>query len=140
MMRTIVEKTGAIHGLVLCLGALTGTGSIAMAQIAIEAERIYPMAGDLKPVENGVVLCSPEGKIERVGRADEITIPGEYQRVSANVVTPGFVDAHATVGLSGILNSERHDQGAAGEVGADSARASGAGCLQWPRSAGEVAS
>jgi imidazolonepropionase-like amidohydrolase len=80
------------------------------AQLAIEADQLYTMTGDLKPIEKGVVLCSAQGKIEKIGVAGEVAIPAGYKRLRAKVVTPGFVDAHATVGLSGILNLERHDQ------------------------------
>ena len=86
------------------------TSSTLTAQIAIEAETLYPMTGDLKPIKNGVVLCGASGKIEMVGTAAEVSIPIGYQRIKAKVVMPGIIDAHATVGLSGILNSDKHDQ------------------------------
>ena len=82
----------------------------AHAQLAIEAETLYPMTGDWKPIEKGVVICSAEGTITAVGKQGEVEIPPGHRVLKAAVVTPGFVDARATVGLSGILNSERHDQ------------------------------
>ena len=84
--------------------------SVSFAQIAIKADLLYPMTGDLKPIENAVVLCGPDGKIQAVGPAAEIQIPEGYQILTAKVATPGIIDAHATVGLSGILNSPKHDQ------------------------------
>jgi imidazolonepropionase-like amidohydrolase len=78
--------------------------------MAVQAELLYPMTGDLKPIEDGVVLCSKDGKIEKVGPAGAVPIPEGYQVLKAKVATPGFIDAHSTVGLSGILNLDRHDQ------------------------------
>lgn len=86
------------------------SASVSFAQIAIKADLLYPMTGDLKPIENAVVLCGPDGKIQAVGPAAEIQIPEGYQILTAKVATPGIIDAHATVGLSGILNSPKHDQ------------------------------
>ena len=45
-----------------------------------------------------------EGKIEAVGPAATVKIPAGYRVLKATVVTPGLIDAHATVGLSGLLN------------------------------------
>lgn len=80
------------------------------AQIAVKADLLFAMTGNLKPLKNAVVLCGPDGKIEAVGPADQVTIPENYQTLEARTATPGFIDARATVGLSGILNSPKHDQ------------------------------
>lgn len=93
----------------LLLAFLSG-GSCAWAQIAVQAELLYPMTGDLKPIKDGLVLCSKAGLIEQVGEANALEVPAGYKLLKAKVVTPGFIDAHATVGLSGILNSDKHDQ------------------------------
>ena len=82
----------------------------AHAQVAVQAEMLYPMTGDLRPIENGVVLCGKNGRIEKVGPPGEVPIPEGYRILKAKVATPGFIDAHATVGLSGILNIDRQDQ------------------------------
>ncbi len=82
----------------------------ASSQLAVQAEMLYTMTGDLKPLHDGVVLCSKDGRIERVGPRAEVGIPGGYRLLKAKVATPGFIDAHTTVGLSGILNLDRHDQ------------------------------
>ena len=66
------------------------------------------MTGDLKPIKNAIVLCGPDGKIQAVGT--DIQVPEGYQTITAKVATPGIIDAHTTVGLSGILNSPKHDQ------------------------------
>ena len=65
------------------------------------------MAG--APITDGVVLVGKNGKIERVGRAVDVPIPAGYPTLSAKVVTPGLVDARATVGFTGWLN-QSHDQ------------------------------
>ena len=78
----------------------------ASAQLAVSAETIHTMAGD--SIQDGVILLV-DGKITQVGPAAEVSIPEDYQKLSAKVVIPGIVDAHATVGLSGILNYD-HDQ------------------------------
>jgi len=76
------------------------------AQLAVKGDTVYTMAGD--PIANGVVLAK-DGKIERVGTASEVSIPDGYKIMSAKVVTPGLIDAHSVVGLSGYYNQE-HDQ------------------------------
>ena len=43
-----------------------------------------------------------DGKIAGVGAG--LAIPAGYERIRAKVVTPGLVDAHSTIGLSGFLN------------------------------------
>ncbi|MBZ5595144.1 MAG: amidohydrolase family protein [Acidobacteriia bacterium] len=76
------------------------------AQLAIRGDKVYTMSGP--PIADGVVLVRGS-KIERVGRASEISIPSDYKLLRAKVVTPGLVDAHSTVGLTGYLN-QPHDQ------------------------------
>jgi imidazolonepropionase-like amidohydrolase len=60
-------------------------------------------------VVNGVIVIDANGKIEAIGSADTTRIPNGYSVVDAEIVTPGLIDARATVGLSGIYN-QRHDQ------------------------------
>ena len=81
--------------------ALLATAALASAQVAVRAEKLYTMAG--APITNGVVLMR-DGKIERVGPASQVTIPSGYRTLTAKLATPGLVDAHSTVGLSGYLN------------------------------------
>lgn len=69
--------------------------------LAVEAGLLY--TGVSAPIENGVVLIQ-DGKITAVGSGDEIDITGAKEVLRAAVVTPGFIDAHSTVGLSGIYN------------------------------------
>ena len=71
-------------------------------QVAVRGQKVYTMAGP--PIDDGVVLIRA-GKIERVGPASQVSIPAGYRTLRAAVVTPGLVDAHSTLGLSGILNA-----------------------------------
>ncbi len=82
--------------------------SLAAAPLALRAENlaitgdtIYTMSGTA--LRHGVVLVR-DGKIEAIGAADTVKIPAGYRVLQAAVVTPGLIDAHATVGLSGLLN------------------------------------
>ena len=95
--------------MIKALIALTLT-AVVHGQIAVKADLLFTMTGDLKPMRDGVVLCGKNGKIRAVGPASEIKIPKGYQTLTAKVAMPGIIDAHATVGLSGILNSPKHDQ------------------------------
>lgn len=73
---------------------------------AIRGETVHTMSGE--SIRDGVVLVK-DGKIERVGPASRVSIPSGYTVTTAKVVTPGFIDAHTVVGLSGYLN-QIHDQ------------------------------
>ena len=76
------------------------------AQIAVRGKRVYTMAGPA--IKDGVVLIR-DGRITAIGTADTILIPDGYKVLKAKIVTPGLIDAHSTVGLSGIYNVD-HDQ------------------------------
>lgn len=76
------------------------------AVFAVAGETVHTSAGE--PIRNGVVLIR-DGRIERVGVEAEVELPEGVPVRRAAVVTPGLIDAHATVGLTGILNV-RHDQ------------------------------
>ncbi|MBI4892876.1 MAG: amidohydrolase family protein [Acidobacteria bacterium] len=81
---------------------LTMAAGLAAGQnLAIRGDVVHTMAG--AALKDGVVLIR-DGKIERVGPASQVTPPAGYQVVRAKVVTPGLIDAHATLGLSGALN------------------------------------
>ncbi len=95
--------------LILIANALIGLclfSPTASAQVAVRGQTVYTMSGD--SIANGVVVIV-NGKISQVGPANSVTIPAGYRVLDAKVVTPGLIDAHATVGLSGILNY-KHDQ------------------------------
>ena len=79
---------------------------MAPAQVAIRGKTVHTMAG--KPIENAVLVIK-DGKIAAIGKADDVKIPDGFETLEAAVVTPGLVDARATVGLTGILN-QKQDQ------------------------------
>jgi len=78
----------------------------AQAQLAVHAKKLHTMAGPT--IDDGVVIIQ-DGKITAVGRAEQVQVPTGMNTISAEVVTPGLIDAHATVGLSGLYNIP-HDQ------------------------------
>ncbi|REK17888.1 MAG: amidohydrolase [Planctomycetota bacterium] len=94
-------KTRLLSLAIVCLVA-----PLAAAQVAVHAGKVYTMAG--APIEDGIVVIQ-DGKISAIGRADQIAVPEGYKVLEAEVVTPGLVDAHSTVGLAGIFNYD-HDQ------------------------------
>jgi len=69
------------------------------SDVAILGETVYPVAGE--PIEDGVVLIR-DGRIKRVGPESRVRLPEDMRTLKAVVVTPGFVDARSTVGLSGV--------------------------------------
>ncbi len=93
MIRTLLLAALTIHGL----------GTIATAQIAVRGRIIHTMAGDA--IENGTILIR-DGKITAIGSGNDITVPEDFQVVKAEIVTPGLVDAHSVVGLTGMLNQD----------------------------------
>jgi imidazolonepropionase-like amidohydrolase len=74
---------------------------------AIRAGTLHTMAG---PSLTDAVVLIEAGKIRQVGVAAAVRIPAGAKIVEAEVVTPGLIDARATVGLTGIFNSAGHDQ------------------------------
>lgn len=71
------------------------------AQIAIRGETVYTMAGD--PIFDGAVIIE-NGTIAAVGPWAQTEVPSGYKIMNAKVVTPGLIDAHTVVGLTGYLN------------------------------------
>ena len=92
--------------LLLALALAVVIPSSLQAQVAVRGETVHTMAGP--PISDGVVLIR-DGKIERVGPASSVTIPNGFRVLTANVVTPGLIDAHTVVGIAGYLN-QPHDQ------------------------------
>jgi len=74
--------------------------------VAVRGETVYTMAG--APLKDGVVIVRG-GRIQSVAPASALQVPPGMRVLSAKVVTPGLVDAHTVVGLSGYLN-QPHDQ------------------------------
>jgi len=83
-----------------CL-ALAAAPVLLEAQLAVRGDKLYTMSG--APINDGVVLLRG-GKIERAGPASQVSVPSGYKLLRAKVITPGLVDAHSTVGLTGYLN------------------------------------
>ena len=93
------------------MAALSGMGQQASAAeaarpevVAVYGDTVYTMTGP--PIEKGVVLIEA-GKIKLVGSALDIPVPPEARVLRGKVVTPGLVDAHTTVGLTGYLNQDQ---------------------------------
>jgi imidazolonepropionase-like amidohydrolase len=87
--------------LVFACIALAAAPALLDAQLAVRGDKLYTMSGAL--INDGVVLIR-SGKIERVGSGSQVSVPLGYKLLRAKVITPGLVDAHTTVGLSGYLN------------------------------------
>lgn len=79
----------------------------APAQLAVTADTIWTMAG--APIVDGTILIGANGRISAVGPRAAVAIPAGTPTRHAVHVTPGFIDAHTVVGLSGYLN-QPHDQ------------------------------
>ena len=90
-------------GLLILVGLGNATAS---AQVAVRGKTVYTMTG--APIEDGMVVIQ-DGKITAIGRSGQIAVPQGFRVLEAKVVTPGLIDAHSTVGFSGILN-HAHDQ------------------------------
>lgn len=73
----------------------------------IDADSIHIGTGEV--LYNGRILVN-NGIIRAVGAQSEIEIPSGATRLEAQVVTPGFIDAHTVVGLAGYLNDPGNDQ------------------------------
>lgn len=86
--------------------AILGVALPASGQLAIRGETIYTMAGP--PIKDGVILIDG-AKISKIGPAMSVPVPAGTKTLNAKIVTPGLIDAHSVVGLSGYLN-QKQDQ------------------------------
>lgn len=102
MKRALIQCAVA---LIQCAAAmfvcLTLAAAPSLAQVAVHGKTVYTMAGE--PIADGIVVVR-DGKISALGAASEINVPQGIEVLQAKVVTPGLIDAHTVVGLSGILN------------------------------------
>lgn len=80
---------------------LAARGLIAAQPLAIRGAIVHTMAG--APITDGVVVIEG-GKIRALGPAAATPVPPGARELRGAVVTPGLVDAHSVVGLSGYLN------------------------------------
>jgi imidazolonepropionase-like amidohydrolase len=78
----------------------------ASAQIAIKAKTLHTM-GPAGKISDGVVVLK-DGKVAAIGPVATTAVPDGFKTIEGAVVTPGLIDAHSTVGLSGIYN-QPHD-------------------------------
>lgn len=77
--------------------------TFAMSQkITIIADKLYTMSNQGN-IPNAQILING-GKIEKVGEVNSTQIPHDYKIYKTRYATPGFIDAHASIGLSGIFN------------------------------------
>jgi len=82
-------------------GSAALRGAEAAAPLAILGGTVHTLAGPT--LKDGLVLVR-DGRITYAGPAAGRAIPSDHRVLRAAVVTPGLIDARATVGLSGILN------------------------------------
>jgi imidazolonepropionase-like amidohydrolase len=94
-------------GSILAVWAMAAGNAVAEAQLAVRGETVHTVGKG--SIAHGVVLIGTDGKITAVGPADAVAIPPGVRVLTAKVVTPGLIDAHSTVGMSGVLN-QPHDQ------------------------------
>jgi imidazolonepropionase-like amidohydrolase len=82
---------------------MIGFLSCAFAQdLVVLGDTVVPVGAP--PITDGAVLVR-DGRIVSVGPAAELTMPPGVEVVAGAVVWPGLVDAFATVGLTGVLNT-----------------------------------
>ncbi len=72
------------------------------------AKEYYILAGRIHTIDKGTILDGvvevKEGKIAAVGTRQAVTLQPNVPVLRAAVVTPGLIDAHTAVGLSGAFN------------------------------------
>ena len=118
-MNGSVSKHHGCRALLLCLVILWSP--LVMAQdgksFALVGAQVHTVSGDV--IEEGVVVVSEDGKILDVGRADAVTIAEKMERidVSGKIITPGLIDAHASLGLVEIWAVSELRDTSSGEEG-----------------------
>lgn len=95
---------GVLAGVLAWVGLGVVPG--ALGDVVVFGDAIHTVSGAV--VRDGVVVVRGS-KIVAVGRRGEVTVPEGMPELRARVVTPGLIDAHTVVGLSGFLN-QPHDQ------------------------------
>ena len=76
-------------------------------RLAVYAGRVHTVA---KGTIDDAAILVEDGKITFVGPRKDFHLPEKTPVVTAAVVTPGLIDAHAVVGLTGALNFRKADQ------------------------------
>ncbi len=100
------QRARTLFALTLAVAAATTFSSARAQNLAIRAGTVHTMAGP--PISDGVIVIR-DGHIERLGPAASTPVPEGFRLLTAEVATPGLVDAHSVVGLAGYLN-QPHDQ------------------------------
>lgn len=80
------------------------------ARLVILAGRVHPVSG---PVISDAAILVENGIIRSVGPRRELTLPEGVPVLIAREVTPGLIDAHTVVPLTGALNipaDQEHDE------------------------------
>jgi len=85
----------------LGLVALAAPAAAAAPPLVIRGDVVHTMTGPAIP--DGAVVIEA-GKVAWVGPAVEAPAPAGAREVRGKVVTPGLIDAHTVVGLTGWLN------------------------------------
>jgi len=101
MLREMQMKNNLTAVFTLTLTLVWSSPMLSAQTLAVRGKTIHTMAGE--PIKDGVVLIDGK-RIQRVGAAAQIAIPGGCRVLEAEVVVPGLIDAHATIGLTGYLN------------------------------------
>jgi len=87
--------------LLIVVGLTVARGEEPAPPLAIRGAVMHTMAGP--PITDGVVLIEG-GRIKAVGPAAKVPIPPGTRTLHGAVVTPGLIDAHTAVGLTGWIN------------------------------------
>ena len=80
---------------------LLPAAAAAAETLVIHAERAYPVAS--APIDDAAIVVR-DGRIAAIGRRADLPAPGDATVLRAAVATPGLIDAHTSVGLSGLYN------------------------------------
>jgi len=109
MSTTKIATRLTLFASLLAASALT----LSAQDMAVRAKLVHTAEG--APIVDGVVIVRG-GKIVAVGPAASVAIPAGLKTLTAEVVTPGLVDAHTVIGLAGHLNQpqdqDQHDPAA----------------------------
>lgn len=90
---------------------LVSKTDVPTGRIAFTNARIITMNGD-QVIENGTIVIN-ENRIEAMGTAAEVTVPGDAKvyDIAGKTIMPGMIDAHAHIGaFRDGLNTRKHWQ------------------------------
>jgi imidazolonepropionase-like amidohydrolase len=82
-------------------GTTTALANSTAGKYVILAGRVHTVTGG---VIDGCAIVVENGKIIAVGKKGDVAIPADAKQIRAAEVTPGLIDAHSCVGLTGALN------------------------------------